>query len=98
MNCEASSIPTFSINARLSLRERISKLMRLSLLGLSGSCRKHPMTQSFIQSIDTNYTVELFQGYKNSCLLPLESIERKFVISGYQTIVNLSALGYETEL
>lgn len=38
MNCEASSMPTFSISDRLSLRERISKLMRLSLFGLSGSC------------------------------------------------------------
>lgn len=38
MNCEASAIPTFSMRARLSLKERISKLMRLSLFGFSGSC------------------------------------------------------------
>lgn len=58
MNCEASSIPTFSMSARLSRRERISKLMRLSLLGLSGSCK----TTSIIQSTDMKSTIEPFQS------------------------------------
>lgn len=40
MNCEASSMPTFSISALLSLRERISKLKRLSLFGRSGFCKE----------------------------------------------------------